>query len=47
MASTLAGNLTITGLVANLIVVATSKPDVHIGFWDYTDSQMVVRYLTP
>jgi len=35
MASTLAGNLTITGSVANIIVVETAKPDVEIGFWDY------------
>ena len=35
MASTFAGNLTITGSVANIIVVETAKPDVHIGFWDY------------
>jgi Na+/H+ antiporter NhaD/arsenite permease-like protein len=35
MASTLAGNLTITGSVANIIVIETAKPDVHIGFWDY------------
>jgi len=35
MASTLAGNLTITGSVANIIVVETAKPDVQIGFWDY------------
>jgi len=35
MASTLAGNLTITGSVANIIVVETAKPDVHISFWDY------------
>lgn len=35
MASTLAGNLTITGSVANLIVVETAKPEVHISFWDY------------
>jgi Na+/H+ antiporter NhaD/arsenite permease-like protein len=35
MASTLAGNLTITGSVANIIVVETAKPDVHIGFWNY------------
>jgi len=30
MASTLAGNLTITGSVANIIVVETAKPNVHI-----------------
>jgi Na+/H+ antiporter NhaD/arsenite permease-like protein len=35
MASTLAGNLTITGSVANIIVVESAKPDVHVGFWDY------------
>src|SRR5579862_6217065 len=35
MASTLAGNLTITGSVANLIVVESAKPQMEIGFWDY------------
>ena len=35
MASTLAGNLTITGSVANIIVVESAKPEVEIGFWDY------------
>ncbi len=35
MASTLAGNLTITGSVANLIVVESAKPEMDIGFWDY------------
>jgi Na+/H+ antiporter NhaD/arsenite permease-like protein len=35
MASTLAGNLTITGSVANIIVVESAKPDTNIGFWDY------------
>lgn len=35
MASTLAGNLTITGSVANIIVVEGAKPDAKIGFWDY------------
>lgn len=34
-ASTLAGNLTITGSVANLIVVESAKPEMEIGFWDY------------
>ena len=36
MASTLAGNLTITGSVANLIVVERARGEVHIGFWDYS-----------
>jgi len=35
MASTLAGNLTITGSVANLIVVERARNEVRIGFWDY------------
>ena len=35
MASTLAGNLTITGSVANIIVVESAKPEIEIGFWDY------------
>jgi Na+/H+ antiporter NhaD/arsenite permease-like protein len=36
MASTLAGNLTITGSIANLIVVERAHNEVHIGFWDYS-----------
>jgi Na+/H+ antiporter NhaD/arsenite permease-like protein len=35
MSSTLAGNLTITGSVANIIVVETARPEIEIGFWDY------------
>jgi Na+/H+ antiporter NhaD/arsenite permease-like protein len=35
MASTLAGNLTITGSVANIIVVETAKKEIPIAFWDY------------
>jgi Na+/H+ antiporter NhaD/arsenite permease-like protein len=35
MASTLAGNLTITGSVANIIVVETAKPVIQIGFRQY------------
>jgi Na+/H+ antiporter NhaD/arsenite permease-like protein len=27
--------LTITGSVANIIVVESAKPDVDISFWDY------------
>ena len=34
--STLAGNLTITGSIANLIVVELAKKEgIHISFWDY------------
>lgn len=35
MSSTLAGNLTITGSVANIIVVERARPEVHIGFREY------------
>jgi Na+/H+ antiporter NhaD/arsenite permease-like protein len=35
MASTLAGNLTILGSVANLIVVQRAKRDAVISFWEY------------
>jgi Na+/H+ antiporter NhaD/arsenite permease-like protein len=46
MASTLAGNLTITGSVANLIVVERAKDEVHIGFWDYSRIGVPVTLLT-
>ena len=35
MASTLAGNLTITGFVTNIIVVERARPEAEIGFSDY------------
>jgi Na+/H+ antiporter NhaD/arsenite permease-like protein len=35
MASTFAGNLTVVGSVANLIVVQAARPRVKIGFWEY------------
>ena len=46
MSSTLAGNLTITGSVANIIVVETAKNDVHIGFWDYFRVGLPITVLT-
>jgi len=46
MASTLAGNLTITGSVANIIVVESAKPDVHVGFWDYFRVGLPITLLT-
>jgi Na+/H+ antiporter NhaD/arsenite permease-like protein len=46
MASTLAGNLTITGSVANIIVVETAKNEVHIGFWEYFRVGLPVTILT-
>jgi Na+/H+ antiporter NhaD/arsenite permease-like protein len=35
MASTLAGNLTVLGSVANLIVIQRSKHQAAISFWEY------------
>ena len=46
MASTLAGNLTITGSVANIIVVESAAPDVQIGFWDYFRAGLPITVLT-
>jgi Na+/H+ antiporter NhaD/arsenite permease-like protein len=46
MASTLAGNLTITGSVANIIVVETAKPEVEIGFRDYLRAGVPITLLT-
>ncbi len=35
MASTFAGNLTVVGSVANLIVIQRARPKVKIGFWEH------------
>ncbi|MBA3914709.1 MAG: anion transporter, partial [Acidobacteriales bacterium] len=46
MSSTLAGNLTITGSVANIIVVETSRPTVDISFWDYFKVGLPITVIT-
>ncbi|HVO79994.1 MAG TPA: anion transporter [Terriglobales bacterium] len=46
MASTLAGNLTITGSVANIIVVETAKPEVEISFRDYLRAGVPITVAT-
>ncbi len=46
MASTLAGNLTITGSIANIIVVETSRPRVRISFWDYVRVGVPITLVT-
>jgi Na+/H+ antiporter NhaD/arsenite permease-like protein len=46
MASTLAGNLTITGSVANLIVVEKARGQAEISFWDYSRVGIPVTLLT-
>ena len=46
MASTLAGNLTITGSVANIIVVERARKEVAIGFFDYFRIGLPITLLT-
>src|SRR5215468_8530209 len=46
MASTLAGNLTITGSVANIIVVESAKPEVEIGYRDYLRVGVPITLMT-
>jgi Na+/H+ antiporter NhaD/arsenite permease-like protein len=47
MASTLAGNLTLVGSVANLIVAeSASKLGVTVGFWDYLRVGLPITLLT-
>ena len=47
MASTLAGNLTILGSVANIIVVEAAREErVTIGFWEYARVGIPVTLLT-
>jgi Na+/H+ antiporter NhaD/arsenite permease-like protein len=46
MASTLAGNLTITGSVANIIVVERAEPEVKISFRDYFRVGLPITVLT-
>ena len=46
MASTLAGNLTITGSVANIIVVESARPEVRITFRDYFRAGLPITVAT-
>jgi Na+/H+ antiporter NhaD/arsenite permease-like protein len=46
LATTLAGNLTILGSVANIIVVESARGQVEIGFWDYARFGIPVTILT-
>ena len=46
LATTFAGNLTILGSVANIIVVESARPHVEIGFWDYARFGIPVTILT-
>jgi Na+/H+ antiporter NhaD/arsenite permease-like protein len=46
MATTFAGNLTILGSVANIIVVESARQHIRIGFWDYAKIGIPVTLLT-
>jgi Na+/H+ antiporter NhaD/arsenite permease-like protein len=46
LATTLAGNLTILGSVANIIVVESARAHVQLGFWDYARFGIPVTILT-
>jgi Na+/H+ antiporter NhaD/arsenite permease-like protein len=46
MASTLAGNLTITGSVANIIVVERARPEVRITFGQYLRAGVPITLVT-
>jgi len=46
MSSTLAGNLTITGSVANIIVVERARPEIEIGFGDYFRAGLPITLAT-
>ena len=46
LATTFAGNLTIIGSVANIIVVESARGHVEIGFWDYAKYGIPVTVLT-
>jgi Na+/H+ antiporter NhaD/arsenite permease-like protein len=46
MASTLAGNLTILGSIANLIVVERARGTAEIGFWEYSRAGIPVGLIT-
>jgi len=46
LATTLAGNLTIVGSVANIIVVESAHGHAEVGFWDYAKFGIPVTILT-
>ena len=46
MSSTLAGNLTVLGSVANLIVIERARREVRITFWEYAKAGVPLTILT-
>jgi Na+/H+ antiporter NhaD/arsenite permease-like protein len=46
LATTFAGNLTIIGSVANMIVVESARDHIQVSFWDYTRFGIPITILT-
>jgi Na+/H+ antiporter NhaD/arsenite permease-like protein len=46
LATTFAGNLTLLGSVANIIVVESARGHAEVGFWDYAKFGIPVTLLT-
>ena len=46
LATTFAGNLTLLGSVANIIVVESARSHIEVGFWDYARFGIPVTILT-
>jgi len=46
LATTFAGNLTIIGSVANMIVVEAAREHLQVGFWDYARFGVPIMILT-
>ena len=46
LATTFAGNLTIIGSVANMIVVESARDHIEIGFWEYARFGIPITILT-
>jgi Na+/H+ antiporter NhaD/arsenite permease-like protein len=46
LATTFAGNLTIVGSVANMIVVESARDHIQVGFWDYARFGIPITILT-
>ena len=46
LATTFAGNLTIVGSVANMIVVESAREHLQVSFWDYARFGILITILT-
>ncbi len=46
LSTTFAGNLTIVGSVANMIVVESVRDHLEVGFWDYARFGIPITILT-